>query len=320
MAHTVDSRAETPANELRTLLDQAERQLPTLIRAEFETYLLRLDRIAAMLDTLEAEGLDLRAEQPRWEGLLARISARAADLVRIAGGSGRMVELRRQHPEAQNFWWRLDEQVAATRRRQLQRFVVGAVVAVIVFAGATLVYQRFFAPSPETILLMDTLNLVDRSVMEQDWASASQAVDSVLPTLPADAELLIWRAVLAERMGEPAAAEAFLAQARALEVDPARLGVMLGMKRLLAGDLDGASAAAADARQADPSSSEAVFILASVAEASGDRLQAINLFEEAAALAEENNPQMAVTSRMRLATLLQQGPEMFEPQATEPAP
>ena len=121
-------------------------------------------------------------------------------------------------------------------------------------------------------------------------------------------------------MGEPAAAEAFLAQARALEVDPARLGVMLGMKRLLAGDLDGASAAAADARQADPSSSEAVFILASVAEASGDRLQAINLFEEAAALAEENNPQMAVTSRMRLATLLQQGPEMFEPQATEPAP
>lgn len=320
MAHTVDSRAETPANELRTLLDQAERQLPTLVRAEFETYLLRLDRIAAMLDTLEAEGLDLRAEQPRWEGLLARISARAADLVRIAGGSGRMVELRRQHPEAQNFWWRLDEQVAATRRRQLQRFVVGAVVAVIVFAGATLVYQRFFAPSPETILLMDTLNLVDRSVMEQDWASASQAVDSVLPTLPADAELLIWRAVLAERMGEPAAAEAFLAQARALEVDPARLGVMLGMKRLLAGDLDGASAAAADARQADPSSSEAVFILASVAEASGDRLQAINLFEEAAALAEENNPQMAVTSRMRLATLLQQGPEMFEPQATESAP
>lgn len=320
MAHTVDSRAETPANELRTLLDQAERQFPTLVRAEFETYLLRLDRIAAMLDTLEAEGLDLRAEQPRWEGLLARISARAADLVRIAGGSGRMVELRRQHPEAQNFWWRLDEQVAATRRRQLQRFVVGAVVAVIVFAGATLVYQRFFAPSPETILLMDTLNLVDRSVMEQDWASASQAVDSVLPTLPADAELLIWRAVLAERMGEPAAAEAFLAQARALEVDPARLGVMLGMKRLLAGDLDGASAAAADARQADPSSSEAVFILASVAEASGDRLQAINLFEEAAALAEENNPQMAVTSRMRLATLLQQGPEMFEPQATESAP
>jgi Tfp pilus assembly protein PilF len=194
------------------------------------------------------------------------------------------------------------------------------VVAAIVIAGATLVYQRFFAPSPETILLMDTLNLVDRSVMEQDWASASQAVDSVLPTLPADVELLIWRAVLAERMGKPAAAAAFLAQARALEVDSARLGIMLGMKRLLAGDLDGAAAAAADARQADPSSSEAVFILASVAEASGDRVQAITLFEEAAALAEENNPQMAVTSRMRLAALLQQGPAMFEPQATESAP
>ncbi len=320
MAHTVDSRAETPANELRTLLDQAERQLPTLERAEFEAYLLRLDRIAAMLDTLEAEGLDLRAEQPRWAGLLARISARAADLVRIAGGAGRMAELRRQHPEVRNFWWRLDEQVAATRRRQLKRFMVGAVVAAIVFAGVTLVYQRFFAPSPETILLMDTLNLVDRSVMEQDWASASQAVDSVLPTLPADVELLIWRAVLAERMGKPAAAAAFLAQARALEVDSARLGIMLGMKRLLAGDLDGAAAAAADARQADPSSSEAVFILASVAEASGDRVQAITLFEEAAALAEENNPQMAVTSRMRLAALLQQGPAMFEPQATESAP
>ena len=320
MAHTVDSRAETPANELRTLLEQAERQLPTLDRAEFETYLLRLDRIAAMLDTLEAEGLDLRAEQPRWEGLLTRISTRAGDLVRIAGGPGKMAELRRKHPAAQGFWWRLDEQVAATRVRELKRFAVGAVVALIILAAATLVYQRFFAPSPETILLMDTLNTIDRSVMEQDWASAILAADSALVTLRDDVELLLWRAVLAERNGEPAAAAAFLAQAHALGVDPARLGIMLGMKRLQTGDLEGASAAAADARQADPSLSEAVFILASVAEASGDRIQAITLFEEAAALAEDNNPQMAVTSRMRLAGLLQQGPEMFEPQATEPAP
>ena len=320
MAHTVDSRAETPANELRTLLDQAERQLPTLDRAEFEAYLLRLDRIAAMLDTLAAEGLDLRAEQPRWEGLLTRISTRASELVRIAGGPRRMAELRRQHPEAQSFWWRLDEQVAATHRRQLKRFAIGAVVAVIVFAGATLVYQRFLAPSPATILLMDTLNLVDRSVVEQDWASAILAADNALVTLPDDVELLIWRAVLAERNGDPDAAAAFLARAHTADVDPARLGIMLGMKRFQAGDLDGATAAAADARQADPSSSEAVFILASVAEASGDRVQAITLFEEAAALAEDNNPQMVVTSRMRLAGLLQQGPDMFEPQATESAP
>ena len=194
MAHTVDSRAETPANELRTLLDQAERQLPTLDRAEFEAYLLRLDRIAAMLDTLEAEGLDLRAEQPRWEGLLTRISTRAGDLVRIAGGPGKMAELRRKHPAAQGFWWRLDEQVAATRVRELKRFAVGAVVALIILAAATLVYQRFFAPSPETILLMDTLNTIDRSVMEQDWASAILAADSALVTLRDDVELLLWRA------------------------------------------------------------------------------------------------------------------------------
>lgn len=320
MAHSVDVRTGTSATELRELLDQAERQLPMLDRAELEPYLLRLDRIETLFETLATDGIDLRAEQTRWEGLLLRISARASQLVRSAGGQSSFAGLRQRHPEAQSFWWRLDEQVAAAQRRQLRRIAVGAVVAVIVLAIATVVYQRFLAPPPETILLIDTLHRVDASVMEEDWATATQAVDHALVTLPADLDLLLWRAVLAERQGDDAAATDFLARARALPFAPSDVDVLLGMKRLQAGDLAGATAAADAARQRDPALPTAYFILASVAEVRGERVAAIDLFEKAATLAEENDPQLAVTSRMRLGALLQQGAGFLEPQATEPAP
>ncbi len=320
MAHNVDSRADTPANELRTLLDQAERQLPTLARGDMPAYLLRLDRIEAMFATLATEGLDLRAEQSRWDDLCLRIGARAGDLVRIAGGPKQMAALRSQHPPALSFWWRLDEQVAATQRRQLRRLAVGALVAALILAAVALIYQRFFAPSPETVLWMDALSTVERGVMDEDWTSAIQAADAALVTLPDDIDLLLWRAVLAERSGDAAGAAAFLARAQAAETDPQRLSILLGMKQLQAGDLAGAQATAAAALQRDPTLAEAVYIQASVAEANGDRVQAIQLFEQAAALADEDKVELAVTSRMRLATLLQQGAFGNDPLATESAP
>jgi tetratricopeptide (TPR) repeat protein len=316
MAHTVDSRADTPANDLRTLLDQAERQLPTLERTGLAAFLLRLDGIEAMLVESAAQGMDLRPEQTRWADLLARISARAGDLVRIAGGAGKFAELRNQHPPAASFWWRLDEQVAAARRRQGRRIAIGGAVAILLLVAATFIYQRFFAPSPATILWMDTLNAVEDSVAEQDWANAIQATDAALVTLPDDVDLLLWRVVLAERVGDVAAAAEFLARAHSAEPDPLRLAVQLGMKQLQAGDLDGATATAAAAQEIDPQLAEAAFILASVAEARGEIPQAITLFEQAAALAEPDKLELVVTSRMRLAVLLQTGALMITPEAT----
>ena len=141
-----------------------------------------------------------------------------------------------------------------------------------------------------------------------------------LVTLPEDLDLLLWRAVLAERQGDDAAAADFLARARALPFPPSDVDVQLGMKRLQAGDLAGATAAADAVIQRDPELPTAYFILASVAEVQGERVAAIDLFEKAATLAEESDPQLAVTSRMRLGALLQLGAGFLEPQATESAP
>jgi hypothetical protein len=65
MAHTVESHINTPAAELRDLLDQAERQLPTLDRTTVAAYLIRLDRIAALLAQLEADHGDQALTQAR---------------------------------------------------------------------------------------------------------------------------------------------------------------------------------------------------------------------------------------------------------------
>ena len=52
MAHTVESRISTPAAELRDLLDQAERQVHALDRTTIADYLVRLDRIDALLSLI----------------------------------------------------------------------------------------------------------------------------------------------------------------------------------------------------------------------------------------------------------------------------
>jgi tetratricopeptide (TPR) repeat protein len=315
MAHTVESRINTPAAELRDLLDQAERQLPTLDRTTVAAYLIRLDRIAALLAQIEADHGDqeagasqaLRSEMSRWEDLQEKLQRRGVQVVKAANGAGGYAALRAQNPPASGAWWHLDAQVALQRRKQLQNLLRTLVIVALVAAAGIWAYQNWLAPDAATLALVDALSTTERHVDAKEWAAALATVEGALQTQPENPELLLWGAVLAERLGDPDAAAEYGARALAqLGGDEVQYNVALGMNRFRAGDLDGATAAADRAAKLQPEEPQVYFLYGNIAEARGDIDAALDAFDRAAVLAEADDPQLTVISKMRYGMLLQQ--------------
>ncbi len=307
MAHIVETQMATPGAELRGRLDRAERQLPALQPGQLGEYLRSLDHIEQLLDMLGAEAADLRPEMTRWLDLQARLGSRAAKLVKLAGAEGGFGALRAANPPAEGAWWRLDQLVAEERKRSWTRWTaVGAAVVVLLAVGA-FVYSRWLAPSPEVVLVMTTINQVEQLALDQKWDEAAALVEEALQTTPNDADLLIWAAVLAERRGETDQAADYRARAEAAAGDPLRYQLTLGMKRMQAGDADGAEAAASAAQAIKPDEPQAIFLLGNVAEMRNQMAQALELYQQAADLAtEQDNAQLTVVAKMRYGMLLQQ--------------
>jgi tetratricopeptide (TPR) repeat protein len=306
MAHTVETRVETPTAELRDLLNRAERQLPVLDSSSLIEYLRGLDRIEDLMESLTSQSVDLRPEMTRWLDLQARLGARAAQLVKIASPLGGFAALRAANPPATNAWWRLDELVAADRKRSWTRWLVTALVVVGVFALGAFVYQQWLAPSPEVVLTVSAVIDVEQLAFEKKWDEAFALTEKTLQQVPDNPDLLVWAGVLAERRGDAAQAAMYLDRAQQVLADPLRYQLALSMRRLQASDVEGAEAAAQAALAINPNEPQAMFFLANVAELRNLPQQALELYQKTADLAEDNNPQLTVVAKMRFGMLLQQ--------------
>ncbi|HQY90833.1 hypothetical protein [Caldilinea sp.] len=315
MAHTVESRISTPAAELRDLLDQAERQVHALDRTTIADYLVRLDRIDALFAQIQTDqaargpGTDqaLRSEMGRWTDLQEKIERRNTQFVKAANTVGGYPALRAQHPPAAGAWWHLDAHVAMQRRKKLRQLLQTlAIVAVLALVGAW-AYQTWLAPDPETIAFVSALNTLEQHVDAGELDAALAVAESALQTLPTNTELLVWAAVLSERLGDEAGAGQYNARAQAqLDGNNLQFHLMVGMARFRAGDLDGATDAATLASGIDPEEPQVYFLLGNIAETRGDLSAALDAFDRAATLAEADNAQLAVVSKMRYGMLLQQ--------------
>ena len=307
MAHTVDSRITTPASELRERLDKVERQLPSLDSATVAEFLSNLDRIGALFDQLAGDSVDVRSEAGRWDDLQRQITRRAGSIVKAANGAGGYAALRAQNSPGTAPWWQLDAMLAARRRRQTRSLLATLAVVALLLAGAAWAYQTWLAPDAETLLLVDSLSSAEQRAAEQDWSGGMAAVESALQTLPDNVELLIWAAVFAERLADEPRAQVYAERAQAqLAGDEASYQIQLGSTRFRAGDIDGAASAAEAALALAPDNAQVHFLLGNVAEARGDIRGAIDAFARAGDLADPDNPQLAVVSKMRYGMLLQQ--------------
>jgi tetratricopeptide (TPR) repeat protein len=316
MAHAIESRANSPANDLRDKLELAERYIVSLNAANIETFLRLLDQIEQQFEEFAQTDSDLRAEEGRWEGLLNRISAKAGKIVAAANQVGGLAKLRTANPPAENFWWHLDSEVVKRRTQTIRRALLSLITLVVVVGGGFWAIEYFFPPDPRAVLVVNTNGEVARLVAEGRWEDALTVVEAAQAELPNDAEMVVWEAVLAEQLGDEMRANAALDNLRQLTADnPINFWLLLGNHRVQVGNLAGAQVAAEEALAMDESNAQANFLLGEVAEASGNIGLAIEQFDRVFVLAEDSNPQLAVIARVRMGTLLQ-NPNSFS--ASEP--
>ncbi|MEZ4656660.1 MAG: tetratricopeptide repeat protein [Caldilineaceae bacterium] len=306
MAHAVESRTHTPANQLRNALDEAERLIVSPSAQTVEKLLTLFDQIEQLFHDLAPMGVDLRPEEGRWQGLRNRIMSKPGPLAAAAAAAGGMKKLRNAHPPAANEWWQIDAVVAARRQHALKRF---AVVTALIVGVLWLLYwgvNTFFPPSPEAILMVETNAAIDSALQQGDFAGARQAVEQSLAKAPNEPELWLWDVVLSEQLNDQARAEASLAKAKELlGGETTQFWLALGNQRMQVGNLDGAETAANAAMALSPEEPQAYFLLGGIAETRGDYPKAIELFDKTFQLAEADNPQLAVIAKVRMGNLLQ---------------
>lgn len=320
MAHTADSRAGTPANQLRSLLDAIERRIVRLEPAAVEPLLLQLDEAERTFTALEAEGMDLRAERTRWENVTRRLATNPGLIARPAATlPGGLAALRAAHPDAAGPWWHADEARARNVRKGLIQLaaIVGGIAAVLVLGWWLLI--TLFPPDPRAVALLNATTDIERAVDAQDWPAALLAVEQADPTVRNDPEILLWEAVVAERTGDGARAAAALeAAAAALPEEQGRMLATLAMDRVRAGDVEGARAAVQEATALDAQSAQAWYVLGIVEATAGDTPTALDALDRAQALAGEDQPEVAVNARMLMADLMRRPP--LESTALPPTP
>lgn len=266
MAYSVREERQSLATILRDKLDQAERAVLLLRRDNAESFLLLLDGVEECFSQLESSGLDLRPEQTRWLSLQAKLRSDAGPIVRVLDSAGGLRQLRERNFPAHGIWWRLDEVAAANRRNAIRKLgLTFATVALLVVTVWTLF--EFIPVDANTVIASEALTSVRQLSLEENWNNALAVIEEAKHELTQpDAELLIWGAVVREKLGQGEIVDDTLAEAIA-RIDPDQITSYwwtLGSAYLTVGDLEKAREIGEDAVSLYPLDPQGYFLLGTV--------------------------------------------------------
>ncbi len=226
-----------------------------------------------------------------------------------------------QYPPAQpdpgRWWWFLDEALAQQQRDQLRRTLTWGLGLLFACVVAWLVYEQFFAPSPESEQAYRYSTTGENLVEDGDLRAALAEFEAAAALTPDDSTLWTWQGVIHLELGELDEAREAFAIARPLYETEADFLLDRGMTYLHVGNLEAASADVEQIIAADPSSAIAHYVRSSVAVERGDYDAAIADLEWAAELAQAaGDSQLEATARVQRAMVMQ----MWMGQVVTPAP
>ena len=265
--------------------------------------LLRLlDRIAGELEELERAGADVRAEGEIFDLLLRRLRGHARAVVAQWGAE--VVAQREPHAR---WWWYLEKQAAADRKRSLIRVGTLVLVGLILISGLYLLYERFLAPSPQVRQVQAHLSEGEQAAFERDFVRAIREFQAVVELDPGAGEAHLWLGALYQEQGKPVEASRAFEQARSYLGNGPGFLLQRGLLFLSLGDVDGAYNDATLAIQTFPERPEGHFLQGSVAEQVGDLELALAALQKADERAGAVGQQeLQVTIRIRIGMILQQ--------------
>jgi len=308
MAHDIAHDTNTPADEVRRLLDTAEGLLPLMReRTSAVSQLLGIfDQLDARIPTLEQQGVDLRGERGRWEALQRGLRSRARWAVSAI--TSWPAARQQAQPQPEQWWWRLDETLAAERRRAWLRGAVIVLLVVTVGVVGTRLFRFYFPVDPNVAAANDRRLQAERHVREGDWAGAFSMYEQATQFAPDDPMLYLWLGVLSEQMGRPEQAEPWYDKARPLLHDAVRFHVERGFVYLQANRAADGEREARTALDLDNQSAVGYYVLASALEMQKQTDAAIEAYKMAASLAEGNDPDLTALARVHMGLLLQSAP------------
>jgi tetratricopeptide (TPR) repeat protein len=253
------------------------------------------------LESMRTPGADVRAEESRLTSIEERMIKSARPIVAAAGGPEQFAALRQQlDPDTTGAWWRLDDVVAAARRKQWQRIGIGVLIVALIGLTGYLLRGWLFPPDP----VGDAVFRAQAALRDGTPAQAIEAIDLGLTGVPTSTTLLIWKAVLLDRQGDPSA-PAVLEAARGT-LSERDFVLEKSQVNLILGNFDQVITDTTQLIGATPNLAEAYYMRASGHEGRNDNARAIQDLEEAARIAQETgNDTLFATARVRLGMLMQ---------------
>ena len=265
------------------------------------TLLQLLDAVAAEMEQLEKRGTDLRAERVRFDNVLNQLSSKDAKFASIMGTT-----LKTERPEDADWWWHLDETVAARRRSRARRALAFGLIGLVAVAVLYVLYDRVLAPPPNVRDAVSAVFQGEKIATEGDYRGAIDQFEKAVELDPDNVNAYLWLGVLYQYVDDPENAAVVFDRARSKIASEVDFLLQRGLVYLITNEWDAAREDAETAIELAPERPEGYFLLGSVAEELGDLRLAFDSFEQASLLAEEaGKPALQVTARMRMATLLE---------------
>lgn len=310
----VPDKARTPADQVRQLLSESEKDLASLpgTGPEGLQILHAFDQIEDGLSQLERRDCDVRVERASFEAVQRQLRERRRRFLQEVGGA---LQEERNHvePARSNWWWYLDEVAAEERWRRLRRLGAGAIVVLTLLAAAWFGYKHFLAPPPEIGQAFRQMEAGRRQVGEGALRQALISFEVATELTPDDPEPWLWTGVLHDQLDDSDAAENAFATARRLYEGPFDFILNRGRVYLQAGDVAKAEADVKTAMALNPDSGWPYYLRAGIAMRDNDPGAALADLSRAATLAEENGDAQLQT----LATTQRAGVMKLLPAATE---
>jgi tetratricopeptide (TPR) repeat protein len=306
----VPSKPLTRADELRNQLNELEARVGRLgygLGQEALTIPALFDEVSAALVSFQTEGQGMRAEEARLTTVSADLRRKAKLLLREIGGAAPLRDARSaRQPDPAQWWWFLDEWVAARRRAQLRGllWVAAGVVAVLLLLFA--VYQLFLAPDPATRERLRRQQAAESLALEGNLAGAMNEVEQALAIAPGDPGLLTLKGSLQQGLGQSQMAEETFAAAEAAFGDREAFLLARGQAYLFANQAQAALADAQALIALDPQSAPGYMLLGRSQEWLENYPEAIAAYQQAATLAEaQGDFQLTGMARVNMGMLMQ---------------
>ena len=284
--------------QLRSLLDETERQIVIMHETPngARDVIQNVDRIDQLLDELASPQYDTRAEESRADALHKRLERDAPKVAKLVRAHGQAAAL------ADSPTWK-DVQAAAMaqRQRQQRRLLIGGAAVIIVAFLLFVVLPWVFPPTPQA----NTTPIMQDAVAG-NVAAALQAANAERTRVPTDPAGALWAGALYFKQGDTPAATAAWNEAQQLIGDDGtfyfdRANVLMQLSEYDAALEDAQRLIAMPERAA-----YGYYIRGAIAEARGQTQQAVQDYQQASTLADQNNnPQLTVMARTRMGYLLQ---------------